>query len=218
MARVAVIDDHPIVLQGVAALLAQAGHDLVLSTADPQELRLRARQGGLDLVVLDLNMPQVSGLQLAGELRDIDPGIRLVLLTSGIGALDLSHAMTRGVEGIALKESAITQLVGCVETVLAGQRWYDPELTRRAIAGGTGGTGWTTGGRSTGGVGAGAAEPLSPREAEVVDLVVAGYRNKEIARRLGVTEGTVKTHLHNVYAKLGVTTRTQLAYVARGSG
>lgn len=211
MARIAVIDDHPIVLEGVAALLARAGHDVVLSTPDPHAIRYRAAQGGLELVVLDLNMPRVSGLELAGELRDIDPAIKLVLLTSNMGALDLSDAMARDVEGIALKESAITQLNGCVEAVLAGQRWYDPELTRRAIAGGAATAG-------DGGVGAGATEPLSPREAEVVDLVVAGHRNKEIAHRLGVTEGTVKTHLHNIYAKLGVTSRTQLAYVARGRG
>ena len=211
MARIAVIDDHPIVMEGVAALLARAGHDVVLGTGDPHALRYRAAQGGLELVVLDLNMPRVGGLQLAGELRDIDPAIKLVLLTSNIGALDLSDAMARDVEGIALKESATTQLVGCVETVLAGQRWYDPELTRRAIAGGPGASG-------SGSAGTGPTEPLSPREAEVVDLVVAGHRNKEIAHRLGVTEGTVKTHLHNIYVKLGVTTRTQLAYVARGRG
>lgn len=202
VARIAVLDDHPIVLEGIAGLLSRAGHDIVLSTTDPDALIDVAARGEIDLAVIDLNLPSISGLDVASTLHAAALDLPIILLTSSISVAQSTAAMRAEIGGIVLKESAVAQLVRCVDTVLSGDRWYDAEVTKRVF----------TDSAATADSG---GEKLSARELAVADLITRGFRNKEIAERLDIGEATVKSHLHNIFTKLGISSRTQLAVMDR---
>jgi two-component system nitrate/nitrite response regulator NarP len=150
-----------------------------------------------DIVLLDLQMPGGSGIELVRELRSNGDLRKLVILTAAIDDRTLVEARSLGVEGMVLKNSDPGYLLECLEQVSAGSTWTDPELIERldqiAQASGRGG------------------RRLAPRERELIKFVRQGLRNREIARELGVTEGTVKAYLHEVFDKLGVKNRTELA-------
>jgi two-component system, NarL family, nitrate/nitrite response regulator NarL len=131
-----------------------------------------------------------------------------VILTAALRDEEVSELMTLGASGIVLKESSSDALLACVRQVHQGKRWMDPETLARGVSGAL---------SRTQGNGLGTAA-LTAREREVVRLVGEGMRNKEIAERLSISEGTVKIHLHNVYDKLGVDGRLELVLLAQQKG
>ena len=150
-----------------------------------------------DVLLLDVQMPEGSGLDVLRSLRAERRKIRIVLLTAGIEDPALMEAQALKVDGMVLKNSDPAYLLECLDAVRAGRSWLDPELRERM----------TRLAEST------PAEraSLAPRERELIKCVRQGLRNREIASELGVTEGTVKVYLHNVFEKLGVKNRTELA-------
>jgi DNA-binding NarL/FixJ family response regulator len=208
--RIVVADDHPVVLQGVNWLLEREGDLEVVARCQSGEEALAAvREHRPDLLVLDLNMPGLGGMDVLRGIAEERLALRVVLLTADLRDDDLFEAVRLGVRGVILKDMAPELLVRCIRTVHAGGQWLEQHLT-----------GWTLDrllARES--AKQQATKTLTQRELELVRLVAEGLRNKEIAFRLGITEGTVKIHLHRIYDKLQVTSRIELAnYIRRQLG
>lgn len=207
MTAVLIADDHPVVLEGLAALLRGTIYSVVVRCTSGQDVLRALDSVGIDIFLLDLNMPRPNGLELVRDLRIRGLAQRAVLLTSSLTQEQLTEALELGVGGLVLKESAARQLLRCLETVETGEQWIDPELTRRFVRGPFLGSGSKD-----------RNEGLTSRELEVLKLVATGSRNKEIGRTLSLTEGTVKTYLHSIYQKLEVSNRIEMVNAARKKG
>jgi two-component system, NarL family, nitrate/nitrite response regulator NarL len=206
-ATVLIADDHPIVLEGLVALLQGSQHAVVARCTAGAEVMEALQRAEPDILVLDLNMPAPNALDIARALNGRGHPAKIVLLTSDLTDEDIAEAMQLGITAIVLKETAPQQLLGCLDTVAAGRQWFDPEIARRAMVT----AGWQAPPRR-------ACDLLTRRELDVARLVARGMRNKEVARELTITEGTVKMYLHSVYDKLDITSRVELANIAREQG
>ena len=206
--RLVLADDHPIVLQGLKQLFEQQPDCEVLDACASAEDAIRAvNRHDPDVVVLDLRMGAMSGLDAARALISAGARCRIVILTAVMQDDEVSAAVKMGVAGLVLKESSPDVLVDCVREVAAGRPWIRHESFVTALAGAVRAQG-TPSPQST----------LTPRELEIVRLVAEGLRNKDIAARLSITEGTVKVHLHKAYDKLGVDSRLELMLAAQHKG
>jgi len=204
--RVIIADDHPIVLDGLAQLFAgEKDFDVVVRCSSGDEALSALRRVRPDIAVLDIRMPGVNGMELLRHVYDEGLPTRVVLLTAEISDDAVVEAVRLGVAGIVLKEMAPRVLLQSVRAVAAGEKWLDDSAMRRALDKMM---------RREAGL-ADAVRVLTPREVEVVKMVATGMRNKQIAERLNITEGTVKIHLHSIYQKLGVSGRVELSIYAR---
>ncbi len=202
-------DDHPIILEGLEQLFGRHKDFQVLATCNTGEDAIEAvRSHKPDIVVLDVKMPNGDGLSVLKRIHDEHLQTRVILLTASMKEDEVLQAMEAGVWGLVLKESAAVSLVDSVRKVTRGERALDQSLIVRAL---DRAVERQTGLRQ-------AAEVLSRREAEIVKMVAAGMRNKEIANKLFIGEGTVKTHLHAIYKKLAVHGRVELTLYAREHG
>jgi len=167
------------------------GRARTVSEANKQVSSLRP-----DLLLLDVNLPDGSGLDVLRKMSRSRSRAQVILLTAGMDESQLPAAADLNPEGMVLKTSDPGLLTECMDAVVSGQRWVDPEIverTRQAEAK------------------AASAPPLTRRERELVELVRQGLRNRDIASELGVTEGTVKVYLHAIFDKFHVENRTELA-------
>ena len=198
-------DDHRIVLAGLQQLLSCEPDFRVLATCTGGAAALAAVSlHRPDILLLDLEMPDKDGLAVLSELRQMETATRAVILTASLCAQEVLKAILLGARGVLLKEMAPDVLVQCIRTVHSGGRWLKGEVVSQALAG--------LGARQA------AADLLTPRELEIVPLIARGLRNKEIARELSITEGTVKIHLHNIYQKLELDSRVALTLWAQEKG
>jgi len=206
MTRLLIADDHPFVIAGLEAILRDTAFDVVGTCADGQAVLDALPRLRPDLLLLDVSMPVCSGIDVLRILRSRGEKIAIVLLTAGLDDRQLIEAIEREADGIVLKESAKARLLDCLAAVREGGRWIEPDLLRRSVD-------------VQRGVDCALdlLAPLSPSERAVVTLVGEGLRNKEIAARLGVTEGSIKVYLHRIYGKTGVNNRTELALKATGA-
>jgi DNA-binding NarL/FixJ family response regulator len=161
-----------------------------------------------DVLVLDIRMPRCDGLEVLRTIRGEALPTRVVVLTADLEEAQLLEALELGIGGIVLKEMAPRLLVDAVRKVHAGGRWIDKTSANRAL------------GRllQRAEESRDAASSLTPRELEIVRMIARGLRNRSIAEQLLISEGTVKIHLHNIYQKLEVTGRGELAFLARSKG
>jgi DNA-binding NarL/FixJ family response regulator len=207
--RIVLVDDHPIVLSGLERLFRlQPDMEVVGQSRNADDALRAVRHERPDILVLDLLMPGTHGLDLLRAMHGQYPETRVVLLTAGADDAQLLEAIRLGAQGIVLKEMAPEVLVNAVRAVYQGAQWFEEGLSgrglRRLLA------------REAGTENS--AQILGLREKEVVRLVADGLRNHEIAHRLSIGEGTVKVHLHNIFKKLDVNSRIQLANYAREHG
>jgi len=199
-------DDHPIILEGLEQLFSRDKEFHVVATCTTGDQAIAAvRKHRPDIVVLDVKMPNGDGLSVLKMIQDEKLPSRVVLLTASMDDNEVLTAMERGVWGMVLKEAAAVSLVDSVRRVSRGERALDQNLIVSAL---DHALERQSGSRS-------APDILSRREAEIVKMVAAGLRNKEIAAKLFIGERTVKTHLHAIYRKLGVHGRVELTLYAR---
>jgi two-component system nitrate/nitrite response regulator NarL len=201
---IVVADDHPMLLDGIGGLLTAAGHDVKARCADGQEALEAIKANQPDLAILDIHMPHLSGLDLLREARRDKWKTRIVILTASTDSQPIMEALHLRVDGLILKGAGGDVLLKCLERVMEGEQWLDRDAMHQVVDA----------------MSKPIDRPLSltPRETEVARLVSLGSRNKEIARELDISEGTVKMHLHNLYEKLNVSSRTELAIMVRDKG
>lgn len=207
--RVALVDDHPIVLEGLERLFKlQPDMEVIAQCGNADEAFRMVKSEHPDILVLDLLMPGSSGLELLRALDGELERSRVVLLTAVADDDQLLEAIRLGVQGVVLKDMAPGLLIDAVREVHSGAQWLEKGLGGRAL-------------RRLLSREAASGDParrLSIREKEVVRLVAGGLRNRIIAERLAIGEGTVKVHLHNIFEKLDVGSRVELLNYAREHG
>ena len=203
--RVLVVDDHAVVREGLRTFLSlQDGIDVVGEAGDGREAVAMAERERPDVVLMDLVMPRLDGVQAMRELRARVPRARVIVLTSFLDDDRLLPAIRAGAAGYLLKNVEPSELARAVRAADAGEALIDPAVAARLV------DALADDERDE--------QPLTAREQEVLDLVARGYANKRIALELGIAEKTVKTHVGHVLAKLGVADRTQAALYATRAG
>ena len=204
MIRVAIIDDHPLVRAGLEELLAGDDEVEVVATgADGAEAVAVVERERPDLVLMDLSMPNVDGVEATRRISQSQPDARVVALTSYAERDRVLAALDAGAVGYLLKDAEPDELRRAIRAAARGESPLSPRAATAVVAA-------RAGSRN--------APELSPREVEVLALVAEGLPNKLIARRLDISEKTVKAHLTQVFQQIGVSDRTQAAIWARNHG
>jgi DNA-binding NarL/FixJ family response regulator len=215
--RLLVVDDHPVVRQGLRTFLeTRPDFDVVGEAGDGEAALVEAARLRPDVILMDLVMPGVGGLEAIGRIRSSQPEARILVLTSFASADQVLPALRAGAAGYLLKDAAPAEVEAAIRAVHRGEGLLDPAVTATVLAEVA-----RPGGRdSSTTTGAGEAEfgSLTPREREVLGLLGRGLTNAAIARELFVAEKTVKTHVSSILAKLRLADRTQAALYASRLG
>ncbi|MBX9810836.1 MAG: response regulator transcription factor [Burkholderiales bacterium] len=206
--RIFLIDDHNLFRSGVKALLVrQPDFEVVGEAADGLEGLKRAKQLKPDVVLLDLNMPGISGREAVKMLVEELPQTQVLMLTVSEDAEDLIDTLKSGARGYLLKNIDADYLVDSIRRAARGEAVMSPQMTSKLVHG-----------LQSGGAAAAPAVPekdrISPRERDILELLARGASNKEIARELGLSESTVKIHMQNILRKLNLSSRVQAAVYA----
>jgi DNA-binding NarL/FixJ family response regulator len=209
--RVVVADDHPMYRYGLAAVLSQQdGIDVVASVGDGDALLRSVDEHAPDVVVTDLSMPSLDGVTATSQLVATRPEIAVLVLTMYEDDEHVFAALRAGARGYLVKGADGAEIVRAVQSVASGDAVYGGPVARRIVA--------FFAGKQADSPSAWAFPDLTPREREVLDLLAAGCRNHEIARRLGMSDKTVRNHVSQVLLKLQVPDRTAAALKAREAG
>lgn len=194
--KILLVDDHSLFRAGLKLLLQRLGDEVEILEASgiPAALILTARNTDLDLILLDLQMPDGHGLDGVGELRRAFPATAVVLLSAVSSPELVDEGRSKGAQGFISKAIDPEEMLAAVRRVLSGELLF-PEAKRRSVA-----------------------LDISPRQREVLALLCKGHPNKEIGRCLGLSENTVRSHVAVIFRELGVNTRTEAAMAARRHG
>lgn len=194
--RVLVVEDHNVVRQGLVALINLAeGIQVVGEAADGVEAIAQHRKHQPDVTLVDLRLPKMGGVEVIQRVRNDNPNARFVVLTTYDGDEDIYRALKSGAKAYLLKGMTSEELITTIREVAAGKS-HIPAAIAEKLAERMG------------------TEDLTPRETDVLEQIVQGKSNKEIATELDISEATVKTHINSLLSKLGVTDRTQAATAA----
>lgn len=194
--RVLVVEDHHVVRQGLVALLSVVEDlEVVGQAADGVEAIEQFRKHAPDIVLVDLRLPRMGGVEVIQSIRAESPQARFIVLTTYDGDEDIYRALQAGARAYLLKGMTTEELIAVIRDVHAGKSHIPPAIAEKLA-------------RRMG------AEDLTPRELDVLEQIVHGKSNKGIAAELDISEATVKTHINSLLGKMGVTDRTQAATVA----
>jgi DNA-binding NarL/FixJ family response regulator len=215
MIRLLIAEDQPVVRTGLKVILEAANDiEIVGEAADGQEAVQRAIELSPDVIISELRLPKSDGLAILRTLQARALPTKFLLFTSSDNKEDFIEAMKLGCCGILLKDAAPALIIKSIQKVHAGEIWLDSNTTAAVIRQFASPTD-----TAAAHIAAAATKPreraqLSQREREIIVLIAQGYKNKEIAEKMFITEQTVKNHLHNVFDKLGVSDRLELALYA----
>lgn len=200
--RVFLVDDQTLVRQGVRSLLALAeGIEVIAEAADGRQAVEQIPQARPDVVLMDMRMPVMSGLEALQTLSRQGQLPPTIILTTFDDDQLVLAGMKAGAKGYLLKDVSLEQLVGAIQTVAGGGSLVQPAVTQRLLSG--------LEAMQNQFVSLEQPDPLTDRETEILRLMAGGFSNKEIANSLGVAEGTIKNHVSNILSKLGVRDRTR---------
>ena len=198
--RVMIADDHPVVVLGLAAIINAQPDMTVVGEASNGRQALELFEKHLpDVTLIDLRMPELGGVEAIKQIRVKHPHAVFIVLTTYQGDEDIHKALKAGAQGYLLKGMAHDDLLDAIRRVRAGVQ-YLPASVKETLANRTPGS------------------DLSPRELQILELIVKGLSNKQIADKLGITEGTVKWHVNAILGRLNVSDRTQAAVAALNRG
>jgi len=197
--RILLVDDHMVIRMGLMTAVSDASDMEVVADVENGQDAIKAfRKHRPDIVILDLRLHGLSGVETLRALRQEFKGARVLVFSSYAKGEEIYQAMKAGASGFVMKEMPLDQLLGAIRKIHEGEQYIPPEIAMR--------------------VGERLPAQLSPRELDVLQTLGRGLSNKEIGAQLGVVEGTVKIHITNIFGKLGVSDRTQalLTAIKRG--
>ena len=198
--RVLLVDDHFVVRIGLAAIVnSESDMGVVGEASNGQQAVEMFSELSPDIVLMDLRMPVMGGVEATTTILRRHPLARILVLTTYDGDEDIYRALQAGARAYLLKDTPREELLRAIRAVCAGQRYIPAAIASRLAD-------------------SMPRSDLTSREMEVLNLIVKGFSNKEIAAALGITEGTVKIHVNNIFSKLGVSDRTQAATTALQRG
>jgi DNA-binding NarL/FixJ family response regulator len=193
--RILAVDDHPLFLEGIAAILeGEPDMSLVAEASDGREAIQQFRTHRPDVILMDLQMPRMSGLDATIAIRGEDPEARIIVLTTYMGDVQVMRALRAGARAYLLKNLLHKELLDSIRAVYTGKKTISPEVSYELAQ------------RAT-------DDPLTSAEIEVLRLIAGGNANKEIAAQLSVTEETVKGRVRSLLSKLGANDRTHAAMI-----
>lgn len=198
--RILLVDDHPLFRDGIGALLTAWGHEIVGQASTGAEALALAATCGSELVLMDVRMPGMSGVETTRRLKAAHPDMAVVMLTVSENEADLFTAIKAGAQGYLLKNLESAQLRFMLDAVARGEAAITPATAAKILEEFLRPEGSRTG-----------VDHLTDRELQVLRLVTAGLRNKEIAARLAISENTTKYHVRNILEKLHAESRAELA-------
>jgi DNA-binding NarL/FixJ family response regulator len=202
MMRLLIADDHPVFLESLPLLVAKIpGYEVVGKMSNGREVLEFLRQSPVDMVLTDIQMPGMGGIELIGELRRLYPAVRVLMLTMLEDTDTIKAALKAGAAGYVTKSASLEVFAKALNTVGAGGMYYGEELLQRLEESKEGGP-----------------DGLTDREVEIVRLISAGFRSSEIAKRLFISVNTVDTHRKNIFSKTGVRNAVGLIHYARRHG
>ena len=200
MIRVLSVDDHPLLREGVAALVGnQADMELVAEASNGREALEQFRKLHPDITLMDLQMPEMSGIDAISAIRGEFPDARIIVLTTHAGDVQVSRALKAGARAYLLKGLLRKELLETIRAVHAGQKRVSSEVAAEIAEHAT-------------------DEALTPREVDVLRLVAGGNANKAIAAELSLTEETIKSHMRSILSKLGANDRTHAVAIGLKRG
>jgi len=213
MIRLLIADSHPVVREGIRSVVTAAPDiQLVAEAEDGSEAVDRTLEYDPDVVIMELKLPKMDGLSVLRALQTRAPRSRVILFTATESKDDFIEAMKLGCSGILMKNASPGLILKSIQKVNAGEIWLDSNTTAAVIRQFASPSDFPAAQHSNGKTRERAQ--LSQREREIIVLIAQGYKNKEIAEKMFITEQTVKNHLHNVFDKLGVSDRLELALYA----
>lgn len=216
--RVVVADDQTVVREGLTTVLGLSdGVEVVGSAADGAEAVRLVAELAPDVVLMDLRMPGVGGVEATRRVRADHPGTQVLVLTTYADDESILGALQAGALGYLTKDAGASEIVGAIQAVARGQALLDPGVQQRLVAAAAGGSGTGTTAPEPP-IGLLAPDGLTAREVDVLRLVAKGRSNPEIAADLFVSEATVKTHINHIFAKAGVRDRAQAVEYAYRTG
>lgn len=203
--RIALVDDHALLRNSLAQLLAGApGLEVALAFADGESALGALKDQSVDVILMDIAMPGIGGIEATRRILKADPEARVIMLTSFAERSMVVQALSAGAIGYLLKDAEPEELVRAIHAAVSGESMLTPRVATTLVL--------ELRGRRE------ALANTTPREREVLRFIVAGLSNKQIARRMAIAEKTVKSHLTNTFAKIGVEDRTQAAVWAMENG
>ena len=198
--RIMTVDDHPLLRQGIATLIeAEADMELVAEACDGEEAIAQFRLHRPDVTLMDIQMPNVNGVEAISRIRSEFPDAKILVLSTYHGDVQVLHAIKAGARGYLLKGNVRTELLEAIRTVHAGRKRIPPEVAAELAE-------------------HAADDALSSREIDVLRLIGAGNANKHIADKLCIGETTVKNHISNILSKLGANDRAHAVIIALQRG